>query len=212
MNKAINEDFDYRKELKSLFDVPVGAIWDCIDKQDNNQHFWGIYHKDTILDPDYEFSDEIKEQVNNPIDQNSIWFSVESKHVIEIGTDYDLACFYDNYRESHCKSVDDIKDDILDNYIYFCQKHQHDNSLECEITDLFNDDVTNYLKHRNLNIDNCTVIGDISEFNDQYSHCKWFIVDNGSQNIYIYQDWDQVWENIIYDLLPGKWLKDFASK
>ena len=165
MNKAINEDFDYRKELKSLFDVPVGAIWDCIDKQDNNQHFWGIYHKDTILDPDYEFSDEIKEQVNNPIDQNSIWFSVESKHVIEIGTDYDLACFYDNYRESHCKSVDDIKDNILDNYIYFCQKHQHDNSLECEITDLFNDDVTNYLKHRNLNIDDCTVIGDISEFN-----------------------------------------------
>ena len=65
MNKAINEDFDYRKELKSLFDVPVGAIWDCIDKQDNNQHFWGIYHKDTILDPDYEFSDEIKEQVKN---------------------------------------------------------------------------------------------------------------------------------------------------
>ena len=157
MNKAIKDDFNYREELKSCFDVPFEAVQDLIFNQDR---FSGIYHKETILDPDYEFDNEVKEQVNNPIDQNSIWFSVESKHVIEIGTDYDLACFYDNYRESHCKSVDDIKDNILDNYIYFCQKHQHDNSLECEITDL----------------------------------------------------WDQVWENIIYDLLPGKWLKDFASK
>ena len=211
MNKAINEDFDYRKELKSLFDVPVGAIWDCIDKQDNNQHFWGIYHKDTILDPDYEFSDEIKEQVNNPIDQNSIWFSVESKHVIEIGTDYDLACFYDNYRESHCKSVDDIKDDILDDYIYYCQIHAHDDLLGCEITELNNDGVREQLELCNRSIDSCEIVGDINDFNDDNCSCSWFFIHGACEDITIYQNWDQVWENIIYESFPEEWLKDFAQ-
>lgn len=209
MNKAIKDDFNYREELKSCFDVPFEAVQDLIFDHDR---FSGIYHKETILDPEYEFDDEIKEQVIDPISSDSVWFELENGHAREIGNDNDLINYYENTRDHRWTSVDDIKDDILDNYIYFCQKHQHDNSLECEITELFNDDVTNYLKHRNLNIDDCTVIGDISEFNDQSSNCKWFIVDNGSQNIYIYQDWDQVWENIIFDLFPSEWLKDFASK
>ena len=147
----------------------------------------------------------------DPIDKNSIWFSLEGDHVIEIGTDYDLACFYDNYRENHCKSLDDIKDDILDDYIYYCQIHAHDDLLGCEITELNNDGVKERLEQYNLNIDSCTVIGDMYDFNDDDYYYSWLFVECNDGAIYIYQDWDQVWENIIYDLFPAEWLKDFAK-
>ena len=205
MNKAIKDDFNYREELKSCFDVPFEAVQDLIFNQDR---FSGIYHKETILDPDYEFDNEVKEQVKNPISSDSVWFELENGHAREIGNDNDLI---------NCQTLFDVNythgDDVHHQVMYAYLLLDYDmTKTDANYKDLFNDDVTNYLKHRNLNIDDCTVIGDISEFNDQYSNCKWFIVDNGSQNIYIYQDWDQVWENIIYDLLPGKWLKDFASK
>ena len=209
MNKEIKEDFDYRNELKSWFDVPFEAVQDLIFKQDR---FSGIYHKETILDPEYEFDDEIKEQVNNPISNNSVWFELENGHAREIGNDNDLINYYENTRDRRWTSVDDIKDDILDNYIYDCQRRMHDSSLGCDITELNNDEIKERLEQRNLTIDNCSIIGDINDFNDNDCCCSWFLIECQDGEIYIYQDWDQVWENIIYDLFPEEWLKDFASK
>lgn len=209
MNRSINEDFDYRNELKSRFDVPFEAVQDLIFNQDR---FSGIYHKDTILDPDYEFSDEIKEQVNDPISSDSVWFELESGHAYEIGTDNDLINYYENNREHNWTSVDDIKDDILDNYIYDCQRRSHDDSLGCDITELNNDEIKERLEQYNKSIDNCTLIGDINDFNDNDCCCSWFLIECQDGEIYIYQDWDQVWENIIYDLFPSEWLKEFVQK
>lgn len=209
MNRSINEDFDYRNELKSRFDVPFEAVQDLIFNQDR---FSGIYHKDTILDPDYEFSDEIKEQVNDPISSDSVWFELESGHAREIGTDTDLINYYENNREHNWTSVDDIKDDILDNYIYDCQKRSHDDSLGCDITELNNDEIKERLEQYNKSIDNCTLIGDINDFNDYDCCCCWLLIECQDGEIYIYQDWDQVWENIIYDLFPSEWLKEFVQK
>ena len=49
------------------------------------------------------------------------------------------------------------------------------------------------------------------DFNDNNCYCSWFFIECNDGAIYIYQDWDQVWENIIYDLFPEEWLKDFAK-
>jgi len=209
MNKAIEEDFNYRNELECLFDVPVDVVLNLIS---NHDRFAGIYHKETILDPEYEFDDEIKEQVKNPISSDSVWFELESGHAREIGNDYDLAYYYDNNRRRCWKSIDNVKDDILDNYIYDCQRRSHDGSLGCDITELYNDGVKEYLEQRNLTIDNCSIIGDINDFNDNNCCCSWFLIECQDGEIYIYQDWDQVWENIIFDLFPEEWLKEFASK
>lgn len=211
MNKEIEEDFNYRNELECLFDVPVNIVLDLIS---NHDRFSGIYHKDTILDPEYEFDDEIKEHVREPMCNDSEWFNIENGHVYEIGTDYDLACYYDNNRRRCWKSIDNVKDDILDNYIYDCQRRSHDGSLGCDITELYNDKVTEYLNEHNLTIDSpsVTLIGDINDFNDYDCCCSWFLIECQDGEIYIYQDWDQVWENIIYDLFPEEWLKEFVQK
>lgn len=209
MSKAIKEDFDYREELKSWFDVPLEAVQDLIFDQNR---FSGIFHKETILDPEYEFDNEMKEQVKNSLWDDSVWFELENGHVHEIGNDNDLIRYYENNRDNRWKSIDDIKDDILDNYIYDCQKRSSDGSLGCNITELNNDGVKEYLEQCNKSIDNCTVIGDINDFNDNDCFCSWFVVDCGDNDIYIYQDWNQVWENIIYDLFPDEWLKEFAQK
>lgn len=209
MNKAIKDDFNYREELKSFFDVPFEAVQDLIFNQDR---FSGIYHKETILDPDYEFDNEIKEQVNDPISGDSVWFELENGHAHEIGNDNDLINYYENTRDHNWTSVDDIKDDILDNYIYDCQRRSHDDSLGCNITELNNDEIKERLEQCKKSIDNCTLIGDINDFNDDDCYCSWFLIECQDGEIYIYQDWDQVWENIIYDLFPSEWLKEFASK
>lgn len=208
MNKEIKENFDYRNELKSWFDVPPEKVQDLIFDHDR---FSGIFHKETILDPEYEFDNEIKEQVKNPLWDDSVWFELENGHAREIGNDNDLINYYENNRDRRWKSVDDIKDDILDNYMYDCQRRMHDSSLGCDITELNNDEVKEHLKQCNLNIDNCTVIGDMNDFNDNDCCCSWFVVDCGNNDLYIYQDWNQVWENIIYDLFPAERLKDFAK-
>lgn len=209
MNRSINEDFDYRTELKSCFDVPFEAVQDLIFNQDR---FAGIYHKETILDPEYEFDDEIKEQVKDSISSDSVWFELENGHVYEIGNDNDLINYYENNREHNWTSVDDIKDDILDDYIDYVQSHMHDDLFGCDITELNNDEIKEHLEQCNLTIDNCTVIGDMYDLNDIDCCCSWFVVDCGNNDIYIYQDWDQVWENIIYDLFPSEWLKEFVQK
>lgn len=209
MNRAIKDDFNYREELKSCFDVPFETVQDLIFNQDR---FSGIYHKDTILDPEYEFDDEIREQVKDPIDSDSVWFELENSHAREIGNDNDLINYYENNRERNWTSVDDIKDDILDNYIYDCQRRSHDGSLGCDITELNNDEIEERLEQYNKSIDNCTVIGDINDFNDYDCCCSWFLIECQDGEIYIYQDWDQVWESIIYDLFPNEWLKEFVSK
>ena len=205
MNKPIKEDFDYRKELKSRFELSIEKIWELIDRDSDNQHFWSIYSKENILDPYEEFDPEIIEQAKN---SNAKWFCL-GWGFSEIGSDYDLQCYYDDYRSSHKKSVDDIKDDILNNYIYDCQRRMYNFSLGYNITKLNNNTLRDWLKQRDLNIDNCTVIGDMQSFNkDDCSY--WFFIEC-QDGALIYQDWDQVWENIIYDLLPAEWLKDFAQ-
>lgn len=209
MDRAIKDDFNYREELKSCFDVPFEKVQDLIFDHDR---FAGIYHKDIILDPDYEFSDEIKKQVKNPIDNNSVWFELENGHAHEIGNDNDLINYYENTRDHRWTSVDDIKDNILDNYIYDCQRRSRDDSLGCNITELNNNEVKERLEQYNKSIDNCTLIGDINDFNDNDCCYSWFLIECQDGEIYIYQDWDQVWENIIFDLFPSEWLKEFASK
>lgn len=208
MNRAINEDFNYRDELKSQFDVPLKKVQDLIFDHDR---FSGIYHKETILDPEYEFDDEIKEQVKDPVASDSVWFELENGHVYEIGNDNDLINYYEDHRDRRWTSVDDLKDDILDDYIDYIQSHLHDNLFGCVITELNNDEVKERLEQRNLKVDNCTVIGDMYDFNDDDYYCSWFLIECQDGAIYIYQDWDQVWENIIYDLFPEEWLKDFAK-
>ena len=108
-------------------------------------------------------------------------------------------------------SSDDLKYDLLDDYIQQCT---HDDSLGCDITELRNDEVIEYLEERNLTIDSpfVTVIGDMNEFNDNKSYCHWFVVYGDCENCYIYQDWEQVWENIIYDLSPEEWLTAFCDE
>lgn len=209
MNRSIDEEFNYRNELECLFDVPVNVVLDLIS---NHDCFSGIYHKDTILDPEYEFDDEIKEHVREPMCNDSEWFNIENGHVYEIGTDYDLACYYDNNRRRCWKSIDNVKDDILDDYINDCKRRIHDGSLGCDITELYNDGIKEHLKQCNKSIDNCTLIGDMYDFNDNDCCCSWFLIECQDGAIYIYQDWDQVWENIIYDLFPNEWLTEFVQK
>ena len=209
MNRSINEDFNYRNELECLFDVPVNVVLDLIS---NHDCFSGIYHKDTILDPEYEFDDEIKKHVREPMCNDSEWFNIENGHIYEIGTDYDLACYYDNNRRRCWKSIDNVKDDMLDDYINDCQRRMHDGSLGCDITELNNDEIKERLEQYKKSIDNCTLIGDINDFNDNGCCYSWFLIECQDGEIYIYQDWDQVWENIIYDLFPSEWLKEFVSK
>ena len=55
MNKAIKEDFDYRKELKTWFELSIEKIWELIDRDSGNQNFWSIYSKENILDPYNDF-------------------------------------------------------------------------------------------------------------------------------------------------------------
>ena len=62
MNKAIKEDFDYRKELKSWFELSIEKIWELIDRDSGNQNFWSIYSKENILDPYNDFDNETKEK------------------------------------------------------------------------------------------------------------------------------------------------------
>ena len=186
MNKAIKEDFDYRKELKSRFELSIEKIWELIDRDSGNQNFWSIYSKENILDPYEEFDPEIIEQAKN---SNAKWFCL-GWGFSEIGSDYDLQCYYDDYRSSHKKSVDDIKDDILDDYIYYCQSHAHDDLLGCEITELNNDGVKEHLEQCNRSIDSCDVIGDINDFNDDNCSCSWFYILGAYEDITIYQDWD----------------------
>jgi len=209
MNKAIEEDFNYRNELECLFDVPVDVVLNLIS---NHDRFAGIYHKETILDPEYEFDDEIKEQVKNPISSDSVWFELEGGHAREIGTDNDLINYYENTRDHRWTSVDDIKDDILDDYIDYVQSHMQDDLFGCDITELNNDEIKERLEQCKKNIDNCTLIGDINDFNDDNCSCSWFFIECQDGEIYIYQDWEQVWENIIFDLFPSEWLKEFVQK
>ena len=207
MNKAIKEDFDYRKELKSWFELSIEKIWELIDRDSGNQNFWSIYSKENILDPYNDFDNETKERAKN---SNSKWFCLNSGFS-EIGSDYDLQCYYDDYRSSNKRSVDDIKDDILDDYIYYCQSHAHDDLLGCEITELNNDGVREQLELCNRSIDSCEIVGDINDFNDDNCSCSWFFIHGACEDITIYQNWDQVWENIIYESFPEEWLKDFAQ-
>ena len=209
MNRAIKDDFNYREELKSCFDVPFEAVQDLIFDHDR---FAGIYHKETILDPEYEFDNEIKEQVKDPIGSDSVWFELENGHAREIGNDNDLINYYENNRDHRWTSVDDIKDDILDDYIDYVQSHMHDDLFGCDITELNNDEIKERLEQYKKSIDNCTLIGDINDFNDNGCCYSWFLIECQDGEIYIYQDWDQVWENIIYDLFPSEWLKEFVSK
>ena len=97
MNKAIKEDFDYRKELKSWFELSIEKIWELIDRDSGNQNFWSIYSKENILDPYNDFDNETKEKAKK---SNSKWFCLNSGFS-EIGSDYDLQCYYDDYRSSN---------------------------------------------------------------------------------------------------------------
>ena len=97
MNKAIKEDFDYRKELKSWFELSIEKIWELIDRDSDNQNFWSIYSKENILDPYNDFDNETKEKAKK---SNSKWFCLNSGFS-EIGSDYDLQCYYDDYRSSN---------------------------------------------------------------------------------------------------------------
>ena len=87
-----------------------------------------------------------------------------------------------------------------------------DDLFSCNITELNNDEIKERLEQRNKSIDNCTLIGDINDFSDYDCCYSWFLIECQDGEIYIYQDWDQVWENIIYDLFPSEWLKEFVQK
>jgi len=111
-------------------------------------------------------------------------------------------------------SSEDLKYELLDDYIDYVQEYTvyktAQNLFGCSIFEMSNEYTLEYLKQSHLTVDNCTVIGDISELNDTDSTRHWFIVDCGNNDVYLYQDWEQVWENIIYDLLPDEWLTSFV--